>query len=68
MMTDFFNHHRAKENYFNLTDESELRKFISACPEDAVKLVDMEENPEQHIYKLNDKILIKEFMWDTDKS
>ena len=67
MMTDFFNHHRAKENYFNLTDESELRKFISACPEDAVKLVDMEENPEQHIYKLNDKILIKEFMWDSDK-
>ncbi len=67
MMTDFFKHHRAKENYFNLADESELQKFISKCPEDAVRLGEMDENYEQHIYKLNDKILVKDYYWDMDK-
>ena len=67
MMTDFFKHHRAKENYFNLRDESELQRFINACPEDAVRLVEMDENPEENIYKLNENILIKEYSWNTDK-
>ena len=66
MMTDFFKHHRAKEDYYNLTDESELQKFIKACPEGAVRLEDMDEDPEQHIYKLNDWILVKEYYWDND--
>jgi len=66
MMTDFFHHHRAKENYFKLTDENELQRFIEGCPEDAVKLVEMDEDPEKHIYKLNEHILIKEYSWDAD--
>ncbi len=63
MMTDFFEYHREKENYHDLMDETELELFIQDSPEGAVQLVDMEEDPEQNIFKLNDHILIRERMW-----
>lgn len=67
MMTDFFEYHRNKENYYDLTDDKELDMWIRESPEGAVTRVDMEENPEQHIYKLNEHILVRERMWHTDK-
>ena len=66
MMTDFFEYHRDKENYYDLMDEKELDLFIKNSPEGAVQLVDMEADPEKDIYKLNDHILVKERMWNTD--
>ncbi len=66
MMTDFFEYHRDKENYYDVMDKTELDQFIQNSPEGAVQLVDMEEDPEQHIFKLNDHILVKERMWNND--
>ena len=66
MMTDFFEYHRGKENYYDVMDKTELDQFIQNSPEGAVQLVDMEEDPEQHIFKLNDHILVKERMWNND--
>jgi Fe-S-cluster-containing hydrogenase component 2 len=68
IMNDFFEYHRDKENYFDLRDEKELEMWISETPEGAVTRVDMEEDPEQHIYALNEHILVRERMWQTDKS
>ena len=67
MMTDFFDHHRKKDLYFDLSDEKEINKFINACPYGSVKLVDMDEDPEKNIYRLNDQVLVKENIWNTDK-
>ena len=66
MMTDFFEYHRDKENYYDLLNENELKLFIEKSPEGAVQLVEMEEDPEQDIYSLNDHILVKERIWNTD--
>ena len=66
-MTDFFEYHRNKDNYFDLSDEEELEMWIRQSPEGAVAWVDMEEDPEKHIYKLNENILVRERMWDTDQ-
>lgn len=66
MMTDFFEYHRDKENFYDVMDKKELDLLISNSPEGAVQLVDMEEDPEQNIYKLNDHILVRERMWKTD--
>ncbi len=65
MMTDFFEHHKSYDKYFNIQDEKELQKLIKASPEGAVRMVDMEEDPENHIYQLNEKVLIKEYSWDS---
>jgi len=67
LMTDFFEYHRNKENYYDLSDEKELDLWIRSSPDGAVTRVDMEEDPEQHIYQLNEHILVRERMWKTEK-
>ena len=68
LMNDFFEYKRDKDNYYDLTNQAELELFIKNSPEGAVKLVDMEEDPEKDIYNLNEHILVRERMWKTDKS
>lgn len=68
IMTDFFDYHLDKENYYDLSDEKELEMWIRDSPEGAVSRVDMEEDPEQHIYKLNEHILVRERMWKADQN
>jgi Fe-S-cluster-containing hydrogenase component 2 len=66
MMTDFFKHHRNKDLFYDLTDEHELRKFIQACPEGSVTLVESGESPGENIYALNDNILVKDYLYNTE--
>lgn len=67
MMTDFFKHHRNKDLLFDLTDEKEIEKFISACPEGAVTITDENESPDKNIYSLNERVLIKDYLYITEK-
>jgi Fe-S-cluster-containing hydrogenase component 2 len=63
MMNDLFEVKTSGYRFFDLNDEKEMVKFAKALPEDVVRIVEMEENPEEKIYRLNDKILVKEQMW-----
>jgi Fe-S-cluster-containing hydrogenase component 2 len=67
MMNDFFEYHRNKENYYDLSDETELDLWIRSSPEGAITRVDMEEDPENHIFQLNEHILVRERTWNTDQ-
>lgn len=67
MMSDFFEHNRTLENYFDLNDQDEIQQFIDNSPEGAVKWVEMEEDPEKNIYQMNDMVLIKEIEWENLK-
>jgi Fe-S-cluster-containing hydrogenase component 2 len=66
MMTDFFKHHRNKDMLYDLTDENELRKFIEACPPGIVTLTDEDESPEKNIYSLNNRVLVREYLYITE--
>jgi len=66
MMTDFFKHHRNKDLFYDLTNGTEIDKFISACPPGTVSLIDSRESPAENIYKLNDRVLIKDNIYKTD--
>ena len=66
MMTDFFKHHRNRDLFYDLTDENELKKFIEACPSGTVTLTDEDESPEKNIYRLNDRVLVKEYLYITE--
>ena len=63
MMNDLFEVKTSGYRYFDLNDEKEMTEFAKAFPEDVVRIVEMEENPDEKIFKLNDKILVKELMW-----
>lgn len=67
MMTDFFKHHRNRDFFYDLKDEGELKKFIEACPEGTVSLIDGDESPKENIYRLNENVLIKEYLYITEK-
>ncbi len=67
MMTDFFRHCRNKDMFYDLTDKNELEKFIEACPPGTVSLVDTDESPEENIYSLNEKVLVREHLFITEK-
>lgn len=66
MMTDFFVHHRNRELFYNLGDEDEAKKFIDACPAGTAYLTDDGESPEKNIYRLNEKVLIREYLYKTE--
>jgi hypothetical protein len=64
MMSDFFEYHPNKENYFNLLDKEELELLIRNSPEGAITLVDAEADPNNHIFSLGEHILIREQIWN----
>jgi len=63
MMNDLFEVKTSGYRFYDLDNEKEMTEFAKAFPDDIVKIVEMEENPEEKIYQLNDKILVKELMW-----
>jgi Fe-S-cluster-containing hydrogenase component 2 len=67
MMTDFFKHHRNRDLLYNLRDDEQVKKFVAACPPGTAILTDGNEKPAEHIYKLNDKVLIREYIYTTEK-
>ena len=64
IMNDLFEVKTKGYTFFDLTDEKEMKLFADAFPDDVVSLVEMNEDQEQHIYKLTDNVLVREFVWD----
>lgn len=67
IMTDFFRHHRNKDLYFNLNDRKELDLFIEACPPGVVTITESGESPAENVYMLNDKVLVREYLYVNEK-
>lgn len=67
MMTDFFKHHRNKDLLYDLKDEKDVEKFIAACPAGTVTITDDDESPDKNIYRLNEKVLVKDYLYITGK-
>ncbi len=67
IMTDFFKHHRNKDLFCDLKDQTELREFVKKCPEGSVTFTEADESPADNIYRLNDMVLIKDYLYVTDK-
>jgi len=66
IMTDFFTYHRNKDLFYDLTDEQDWKEFMHACPPGTVKLTDEDESPVAHIYRLNDQVLIKDYLYSRE--
>lgn len=67
MMADFFAHHRNRDLLYDLKDEKVIAGFIKACPEGTVTLIEGDEVPEKNIYRLNERVLIKDFVYSTER-
>lgn len=67
MMTDFFRHHRNKDLLFDLNNDAEMEKFIDVCPDKSATITYEDESPDKNIYSLNEKVLIKDYLYITEK-
>jgi Fe-S-cluster-containing hydrogenase component 2 len=67
LMTDFFRFKMEKPAIFDLSDDEQAEKFIKASPEGSATWVEADEDPAEHIYALNAKILIREHFWDQNR-
>ena len=67
MMTDFFSHRMNKDLLYDLEDERELEEFIKVCPDGTVTITDSDEAPDRNIYRLNEKVLIKDYLYITER-
>jgi len=63
MMDNLFEVKTSGRRFVNLDNETSLLEFSRFFPDDVVSLVDGDENPAEHIYRLHDDILIKEQTW-----
>ena len=45
-------------------DSTTTLKCMETAPEGAISIVDTEADEDEHIYELNDKVLVKEFVWE----
>jgi Fe-S-cluster-containing dehydrogenase component len=64
LMNDFFRYHGDRDHEYDLTDARELEILMKEAPEGAVILTDQEEDPDKHIYRLTEQILVKERTWE----
>lgn len=67
MMTDFFRYHRNKDLFYDLNDDDELDLFVRKCPGEAASFTELDESPEKNIYRLNDRILVRDYMYVTEQ-
>jgi Fe-S-cluster-containing hydrogenase component 2 len=63
IMDNLFAVKTSGRRFIDLCDENCLQEFALFFPDDVISLVDREENPAEHIYRLHDDILIKEQTW-----
>ncbi|TAJ14992.1 hypothetical protein DMA11_03440 [Marinilabiliaceae bacterium JC017] len=64
IMNDLFATKTNGYHYFDLTDDTELIQFANAFDDDIVKIVEFDEKPEEHIYRLTDRVLIRDVYWE----
>lgn len=67
MMTDFFAHHRNRDLIYDLKNDNEIMEFINSCPEGTVTFTDIDEEPDKNIFRLNERVLIKDYIYITER-
>lgn len=66
LMTDFFRFKPDKSRIVELSDENTWEQFLRESPEGSVEIVVQDERHDNHIHALNEIVLVREYVWDSD--
>ena len=64
LMNDFFESRKSICDYCELNETTDQLLCIKTCPEEALVITEQEENPEEYIFKINDKVLVRDYKWE----
>ena len=67
LMTDFFRFKKDKSGIFNISDEKSLEIFLEKSSSGEVEVYSNDQNPDKNLFTLNDRVLVREDVWDPDK-
>lgn len=51
-------------DYCQINKESKTLRCIESCPKGAITLTEEEPSEQMHIYKITDKLLVKDYKWE----
>lgn len=63
LMDDLFEK-KERKNFLDLDNDPELEKFIEVSDDGIAMLYEGEEDLENHIYKLTEKVFVREYTWN----
>jgi len=63
LMDDLFEVKTSGQRFIMLEDDDDLEAFAMLFPDEVICVVDQEENPDENVFRLTDRILIKEKIW-----
>jgi hypothetical protein len=66
-MNDLFEVKTSEYNYYDLSDEEAVKKFVESFPEEVVSIVEKNKNGKENIYELSDQVLIREYAWSYEQ-
>jgi Fe-S-cluster-containing hydrogenase component 2 len=67
IMSDFFRHHRNRDLFRHLNDDEDIGRLIKEYPEGVVSLTVEDESPERNIYRLNERVLVREIIYSDNR-
>jgi Fe-S-cluster-containing hydrogenase component 2 len=67
MLNSFFEVRKSICNYCHLNGDVKKLLCVETCKKNALTITDEDEDPEKNIHRLNDKVLVKEFLWENLK-
>jgi Fe-S-cluster-containing hydrogenase component 2 len=63
LMDNLFEAKTSGRKFMALNSDDDLQKFAESFPGEVIRIVDREENPEENIFSLSERVLIKENTW-----
>ena len=64
IMNDLFEPRKSICDYCELNGEINELLCVESCPENALKITDMEEDPENNLFRVHEKVLVKDYKWE----
>jgi len=64
MMNNFFEVRKSVCDYCGMNGHPVKLLCIETCPEKAITLVETGPDPEQNLHQLNNKVLVREIIWE----
>jgi Fe-S-cluster-containing dehydrogenase component len=68
LMNDFFDYKTSSCDYCYTSNRLNGLECVNTCEHKAISIVDRDEDKSEHIYSLNEYVLVKEFIWETLKN
>lgn len=63
LLNDFFEKRKSICDYCRFDEHTESLLCVDTCPEQALRFEEIDEHAEEHLFRLNERVLVREHPW-----